>query len=66
MHINLTHDDLQRICYHLQRIKKENKKWDDMYDTNTLLKIEAIVMDYSHDHKILASQWNWSMFESDP
>ena len=66
MHINLTHDDLQRICYHLQRIKKENKQWDDMDDTSTLLKIEAIVIDYSHDHKILASQWNWSMFESDP
>ncbi len=63
MEINLTHDDLQRICYHLQCIKKENKLTDD--DISTLLKIEAIVIDYSHDHKILASQWNWSMFESD-
>ena len=36
MHINLTHDDLQRICYHLQRAEKENKLTDK--DMGTLLK----------------------------
>ena len=53
MRVNLTHDDLQRICYHLQRIEKENKLTDE--DMGTLLKIKAIVLDYSHNHKILAS-----------
>ena len=66
MHINLTHDDLQRICYHLQRIKKENKLTDD--DMGTLLKIKAIVLDYSHNHEILASHLKsfYIPGESDP
>ena len=40
--LGFTFDDLQRICYHLQRTEKENKLTDK--DMGTLLKARAMVL----------------------
>ena len=39
--LGFTFDDLQRICYHLQRAEKEDKLTDK--DMGTLLKAKAMV-----------------------
>ena len=40
--LGFTFDDLQRICYHLQRAEKEDKLTDK--DMGTLLKARAMVL----------------------
>jgi hypothetical protein len=40
--LGFTFDDLQRICYHLQRAEKENNLTDK--DMGTLLKARAMVL----------------------
>ena len=40
--LGFTFDDLQRICYHLQRAEKENRLTDE--DMGTLLKTKAMIL----------------------
>jgi hypothetical protein len=49
MRIALTHEDLQRVCYHLQRAEKESKLTDK--DAGTLLKIKAMVLAHEESQK---------------
>ena len=40
--LGFTFDDLQRICYHLQRAAKENRLVNE--DMGTLLKVRAMML----------------------
>ena len=40
--LGFTFDDLQRICYHLQRAAKENRLVNE--DMGTLLKVKAMML----------------------
>ena len=40
--LGFTFDDLQRICYHLQRAEKENRLTD--VDMGTLLKVKTMML----------------------
>ena len=40
--LGFTFDDLQHICYHLQRAEKENRLTDE--DMGTLLKTKAMML----------------------
>ena len=40
--LGFTFDDLQRICYHLQRAEKENRLMNE--DMGTLLKVKTMML----------------------
>jgi len=56
--LGFTFDDLQRICYHLQRTEKENKLTDK--DMGTLLKASAMVLVHEEEEN------QWRKFHGDP
>ena len=56
--LGFTFDDLQRICYHLQRTEKENKLTDK--DMGTLLKARAMVLVHEEEEN------QWRKFHGGP